>query len=241
MAPLPSQPKNPALLIGDADVVVQILVSGLTPKLHVFRRQYGIQPVITQAVAGELPNLLRRRFRDRVAGYEKALRHRAIGVLDLSLLSQVYGNVGQLIVERIDELGKELWKQGVGRGEAYLHAAGVLLKLPVVTNDMEALRVLRDRSISVPDRILRFFDVVVFLHQIGELKSSDCEEVRRQLIRHDEHVPLCFQKASFEDGLKEFFPRLLDSDAQKVGSDTVRDQRLDQTTYLIKPQSQSMS
>jgi hypothetical protein len=238
VSPLPSRPKNPALLLGDTDVVVQILVSGLTAKLHVFRRSYGIQPVITEAVAGELPGLLRRRFGDRVAGYEKALKHKAIVTLDDDLLSRIYGGKGRIIGDQIDALGKKIWEQGAGRGEAYTHAAGILLNLPVVTNDMEAIRVLRaDQSTGIPERVLRFFDVVVFFFQIGELTLADCDSVRQQLIGISEHVPTCFQRASFEDGLKNFFPRLLDSTAKRIGSETVRDQRLDQTTYLTKPEA----
>jgi hypothetical protein len=238
VSPPPSRPKNPALLLGDTDVVVQVLVSGLTAKLHVFRRSYGIQPVITEAVAGELPSLLRRRFGDRVAGYEKALKHKAIVTLDEDLLARVYGDKARIIGEQIDVLGRKIWERGVGRGEAYTHAAGILLNLPVVTNDMEALRVLRaDQSTGIPERVLRFFDLVVFFFQIGEIALADCDSVRQQLIRMSEHVPACFQNASFEDGLKEFFPRLLDSTAKRIGSEMVRDQRLDQTTYLSKPQA----
>jgi hypothetical protein len=233
---VPGAPKNPIFLLGDSDVVVQILITGLTPKLHLFRREYGIQPVITEAVDSELPGLLRARFADRLAGFDKALRVRSIVVLTEEYLSGPCGDKASIVYERLNALGDQLSEVGIGRGEAYSHAAGIHLRVPVVSNDKEALHRLRSAAAGCPDHVFRFFDLVVFLHQIGELSTSECNNIRQQLIGRDEHVPACFAGHSFEDGLLHFFPRLLDSDFEYIGSRTAVDARLDRTLYIRRPQ-----
>lgn len=232
--PIPGLPQNPPFLLGDSDIIVQALLTGIIPKLNILHRCYGLHLVIVEAVEAELPALIKNRFPDRVASYNKALKHRTITPLSQRLLSEVYGDKGVHAYEAIEALGDKISNQGVGRGEAYTHAAGILLRVPVISNDMEAIRMLRGASVGIPDRILRFFDLVVFFFQIQHLTTAECKTIRQELLRRGEHMPGCFKNCSFENGLPQFFPRLLDGDSPRIGAELPFDQRLDQTTLLFK-------
>jgi hypothetical protein len=211
-----------------------LLLTGLVSKLWVFKRLYGLQPAVAEAVHGELPGLLRAKFPDRLASYNKALRLRTIVPLDGTLLADACGEKGPIVYAAIESLGDKLWNQGIGRGEAYTHAAGILLKIPIVTNDMQAIRCLRLAQVGAADRILRFYDLVVFFFQIAELTESECDSIRTQLVSRGEHIPACFRGRPFSDGLTEFFPRLLDTSREAVGCRMPHDSQLDQTTYIFK-------
>jgi hypothetical protein len=230
----PGRPRNPFFLLGDSDVVIQALVAGLIPKFGVFRRRYGLQPVITEAVAAELPGLLKYRFPEWAASYQKALRVKSLVCLDLEFLENACGVHATVVYENIEKLGNNLWNEGIGRGEAYTHAAGLLLNSPVVSNDSEAIAKLRSAGRGLPEFVLRFFDLVVFFFQIGELSPPECEAMRQALLQRGEHVPRCFDGHSFEDGLMDFFPRLLDSEYNSVGSRDSQGNR-DRTMFLSRP------
>lgn len=80
---------------------------------------------------------------------------------------------------------------------------------------MEAIYRLRSGPHGIPDYALRFLDLVEFLYQITEISLAECNDIRQRLVQRGEHVPECFQGASFDDGLIEFFPRLLDATETK--------------------------
>jgi hypothetical protein len=99
---------------------------------------------------------------------------------------------------------------------------------------MDAIRILRAASTGIPDRILRFFDLIIFLFQIKQLTAVECKAIRQQLMARGEYIPACFKNCSFEDGLPQFYARLLDRSLPRIGSDAAFDQRLDQSTFLFE-------
>jgi hypothetical protein len=96
----------------------------------------------------------------------------------------------------------------VHRGEAYTFAAAVTLGLPALSNDFSAIKTLEANFLSLPSPVLRAFDLLAFCHQSSCLELKACEEVRSELLKNNEGMPKAFMNASFEDGLKNFSPRL---------------------------------
>src|SRR5262249_54558156 len=85
-------------------------------------------------------------------------------------------------------------------------------------NDFSAVKTLSMLGLAVPSPTLRFMDLVVFAHQAGELDLKACNQIRRELIDEGEVItPRSFQRASFEDALLGFEPRLIDDDRRRVG------------------------
>jgi hypothetical protein len=89
-----------------------------------------------------------------------------------------------------------------------------------VSNDIEAIDVLRKNSYSVACPTLRAFDVITFGYQIGCLREQDCDGFRYQMQfrERNEYVPKDFRSCSFKDGLVTFCPRLLDANLPPIGA-----------------------
>ena len=96
----------------------------------------------------------------------------------------------------------------VGSGEAYTFAAALTLGMPALSNDFNAIRTLESNFHALPTPVLRTFDVLGFCYQSGCLELRVCEAVRSELLKNREGLPKAFMYASFQDGLKNFSPRL---------------------------------
>jgi hypothetical protein len=106
----------------------------------------------------------------------------------------------------------------VDRGEAFSHAASIVLGVPVATNDTSAVYQLLKSGESIPRPIIRFWDLVVLSYQVGSLDDTLCDRIRQILTKLGERIPPCFTGRSYLDGLPEFYPRLACASHQFVGA-----------------------
>ncbi len=215
----PGKPANPLFIIIDTSVLLQLIVTEQLPLLRCLRSEYKIQSVIVSAVESETMHILStvRKFMGRQEGFKRAISNKTIGLIDRAMLSGVVGTGVDAILRQIDSEGQR-FNLRVDRGEAYTHAAGSVLGAPIATNDYSAVnRLLRDDE-NIPRPILRFWDLIVFGHQVGRLDEAACDKIRQTLVKIEEAVLPCFAGRTFHVGLAEFYPRLVDGVANLVGA-----------------------
>lgn len=218
-SPGPGQPSKQDWILGDADAIIQLVACDKLSILKVLQSQYGISTVIPESVEMELRNLVKnRRFQDVHQRLTKAFNNGLLTVLEEATLSPLVGSNAHEAFERIDRLGEKFRRLGVGSGEAYAHAAGIELSLPVLSNDGKAINVLMANGATLPGPFLRTFDVLVFGRQIAVLSDHDCDAARQELARRNEGITSCFMGRSFTEGLQEFYPRLVDGAAPLIGA-----------------------
>jgi hypothetical protein len=141
--PAPGQPSQQDWILGDTDAIIQLLACDKLSLLKVLRSQYGILTVIPEPVEIELRNLVKnRRFQDVHQRLTKAFNNGLLTILQEAALSPLVGVNTHEAFERIERLGEKFRRLGVGSGEAYAHAAGIELSLPVLSNDGKAINVL---------------------------------------------------------------------------------------------------
>lgn len=201
---------NPSLMIFDSDVLVQLFIADEIRPLKEIKKLYGIQPAVVQEVDIEL----------RWLGHHKA---RFVPQLDKSLKVGLITRLDKTVFQSLMSAARPgaswsgfqslgaLYDGYVGKGEAYTHAAGVVLGLPTISNDFRAIQLLQSQMMNLPAPILRCFDLLAFCLESGILCIQDCESVRKCLLKSGEGVPKAFAQASFEDGLTNFRVRLRDS------------------------------
>ncbi len=198
---------NPALLLCDSDTLVQFFLANEIRPFKQLKDSYGIQSAIVQEVDLELRWL--GKHKDRfVPQLDKALKSSVLRVLDpayfQSLLSTA--SVGASWAG-FQSLGAQ-YEGYVGPGEAYTFAAAVTLSLPALSNDFSAIKTLEANLLTLPTPVLRGFDLLAFCYQSGCLDLKACDGVRSELLKSGEGMPKAFMNASFQDGLKNFLPRL---------------------------------
>jgi hypothetical protein len=198
-------------LVCDTDALIQIFLSDQGELLKKLKRIYGIVPVITEAVEREL---FRPRFKNGdifQPKAKKALDNGALILLDEHSLGTFTSNDPHTTYISIQVEGKKN-NRHLGLGEAYSHAAGVVLRAPVLSNDMRAI-VIADRvGLSTAKPTIRAYDLFVLFHQIGELSDSYCDDIRKSLAQFGEVPPPAFLGRKFVDGLPKFFPRARDAE-----------------------------
>ncbi len=208
---------NPSLLICDSDVVVQLFLANEPRPLKALKNLYGIQPVIVQEVDLELRWLghYGNRFEYPL---EKLLRSGLICRLDKSLFQSFLGSAPPgASWAGFQSLGAQ-YMGFVDKGEAYSHAAGVVLGMPVASDDYSAIQVLQYQMQNLPSPVLRSFDLLGFALEIEALSIQDCEKVRTCLMKEKRWVPGVFINASFEVGMTRFQLRLRDSAKASLSS-----------------------
>jgi hypothetical protein len=198
---------NPALLLCDSDALVQFFLANEIRPFRLLKDLYGIQSAVVQEVDLELRWL--GKHKDRfVPQLDKALKSNVLKVLDpvyfQSLLST--SPVGASWTG-FQSLGAQ-YEGPIGRGEAYTYAAAVTLNVPALSNDFSAIKTLETNLLTLPTPVLRAFDLLVFCYQSGCLELKACDGVRDALLKCGEGMPKAFMNASFQDGLKNFSPRL---------------------------------
>lgn len=99
------------------------------------------------------------------------------------------------------------WTCWLGRS-LHLCRCANLLVCQHFSNDFNAIRTLESNFHALPTPVLRTFDVLGFCYQSGCLELRVCEAVRSELLKNREGLPKAFMNASFQDGLKNFSPRL---------------------------------
>jgi hypothetical protein len=198
---------NPALLLCDSDALVQFFLANEIRPFRQLRDSYGIQSAIVQEVDLELRWL--GKHKDRfVPQLEKALKSNVLRVLDPSYFQSLLSTapVGASWAG-FQSLGAQ-YEGPIGRGEAYTFAAAVTLSMPALSNDFSAIKTLETNFLTLPTPVLRAFDLLTFCYQSGLLELKACDGVRSELLKNGEGMPKAFMNASFQDGLKNFSPRL---------------------------------
>ena len=236
IGPAPGKPRNPALLVADTDAVIQLVVGDCISILKSLKDTYGIQVTVMPAVKSELLLKAERKFARYKKPILKTFDSEVIELLDANLLASKGWASPDRVVGQIDELGGR-YINFVDRGEAYSYAAANLLRLPLLSNDGAAIGDLLDSRITLPNNLLRAFDVIVFGNQIQILSGDDCDGIRKKLVQEEEHVPKCFANTNYKTGLGGFFARLADRQYAPIGSD-VGVVKLDTRLWIdVKPAS----
>jgi hypothetical protein len=202
----------------DTDALIQIILAGQHGLLSNLRQDFGVACFIMMEVEVEL------RSKPRLAGLikpalDKALRNGWIKVLsssDLEQLACLQGN-GPVSLADIRELGAE-YALDVQDGEAYTHAAAILLDIPSVSNDINAIKVLENNGKLLPPTILRSWDIFGFFFLEKYLDPRAAEQIRTNLMTQLEWVPACMKNSSFADGFPSMACRLHTSMATSGGS-----------------------
>jgi hypothetical protein len=185
--------------------------------VKVLKTDYGLPVCIHDAVEGELRFHAEKKFKRLAKPINKALDSDALRLLTPDSLAEWGFLDAEKTLDGIGRLGKK-YGDYVDRGEAYSYAMANLLRAPILSNDASALADLVDGRITVPAHTLRAFDFFVFGCQTARLSARDCDVIRKTLVSENEFVPHCFKRSSFEDGLPNFFARLLDQDCSPIGS-----------------------
>lgn len=217
---------NPTLLVCDSDALIQLLLIDELRPLRELKKTYGIQPTIVPEVEIEIKSIKKfDKFKPNLESrLDKAISAGTVEVFGPPVLQAFLGNQSAKSVAvtatwgSIQALGGQ-YNVKIGTGEAYTHATAVSLSQPALSNDWQAVRVLREAGLEMPSPILRAFDLVVFLYQVGIMSEADCDSVRKTLLLFpSEALPKAFKSASFKEGLKVFSPRLADGEKPIVGA-----------------------
>jgi hypothetical protein len=139
---------------------------------------------------------------------EKALKSGLIKLLSASDLDRLSADESNPVsLADIRELGAE-YALDVGKGEAYTHAAGVLLECPTVSNDHNAIQILELKGKKLPPTILRSFDLFEFARSEGYLDTHSAESVLKELKAQGEWMPNELRHSSFDVGIRTIRCRL---------------------------------
>lgn len=234
MSPSSSVSGNPQFIVIDSSVVLPLIATDQVGILRLFRGDYGIRPVIVQAVESEVFYNLRNvpKFRGREEQFRKALGNNTLVILDRGALAPFVGSNVDSWIRQMESEGQRLYAM-VDRGEAFTHAASIVLGAPVATSDMSAVHRLLRNGEDIPRPIIRFWDLVVFAYQVGRLDEAACDRIRQTFPRLKEKTLQCFTDRSYIDGLTMFYPRLVCLAHQPVGADQPQE-RLDER-LLLRP------
>lgn len=230
----PSAPQdNPKLIIIDSSVLLQFIATEQFGILRLLRSDFGVQPAIVQAVESEASCILQNvpKFRGRLEQLKKAVGNKTLAIVDRDLLAPILGSAAEAWIRQMESEGDRLYSV-VDRGEAFTHAASMVLNVPTATNDTTAVTRLLRGGETIPRPILRFWDFVVFAHQAGLLDAAACDKVRQILHKMGEWQHPCFTNCSFDDGLPRFYARLVRAGWQTVGASQPQE-KLDERLGLI--------
>ena len=214
----PGLPGNPSLIVGDTSSLVQLVIVEDITALRGLKQEYGIQVAVTEAVEAELRRVVRNRFPAREAFLKKAFNSRTLAVVDKTLLNSLGYKAAPALLEQMDQLGEKFHRR-VDRGEAYTHAAGNVLGVPTLSQDIAALWQLVKDGIDVQRPVLRAFDVLIFGVQARLAEIESCAKARRLLLKARETILPCFENCSVADGLPNFFLRLCDASLPPLGAE----------------------
>jgi hypothetical protein len=162
--------------------------------------------------------------------------------LDQSVVAEIVGvDKAPDALKRIEDSADELYRLGVGEGEAYSHAASMELTAPVLSNDKKAIKDLLNQQIPLLQPYhLRFYDLMVFAVQTGHLTHNNCDATRQSLTTRGENIEKCFMGRSFSDGLPNFYSRLACGNAPVIGS-AVPVNKYDTARMVVTPSRLSVS
>jgi hypothetical protein len=235
VTPTPGVPPNPALIVADTSALIQIVVGEEITPLRILKQDFGIQVVVHEAVETEINWRVQKRFPEKRPILKKAFANRTIEVLSRAVLESNGYKAGKAVIDQIDTLGQQ-FSLRIDRGEAYTHAAGNVLSVPALSQDIAAIWGLINDKIDVQRPILRAFDILAFGVQTGAIDWDACAKARKHLIKAKETILPCFQNCSVEDGMPQFYLRLCDSGSPLIGATAPID-KLDDRIYIRRAAS----
>jgi hypothetical protein len=217
------QSKNPFdLLLCDSDALIQILCTDQAVLLKQMKHLYGIQAAFVEAVDDELTNP-RHKFADLVsAPLQRAIANATLQLIDPRSMGRFTSNDPHTIYDSIQLRGQDYHKV-VQRGEAYTHAAAVVLRAAVLSNDMKAVRTLDRNNRALPQIVARAYDIFALFHQRRDLDDRGCDQIRKRLTNIEDKPHAEFDGCKFVEGLSRFYPRLVDGKFAIEGSAYPRD------------------
>lgn len=229
--------KNPQLIIIDSSVLLQLIATEQFGVLRLLRSDFGVQPAIVQAVESEVTCILQNvpKFRGRQDQMKKAIGNKTLAIVDRDLLAPILGSSVDAWIRQMELEGVRLYST-VDRGEAFTHAASMVLNVPTATNDTTAVSRLLRGGETIPRPIFRFWDFVVFAHQVDLVDAGACDKVRQFLHKIGERLHPCFSNCSFHDGLPYFYARLACANRPTVGASQPQE-RFDDRLLLIATRS----
>jgi hypothetical protein len=125
---------NPRLIICDSDALIQLFIANQLQPLKDLKNLYGIQPTVVQEVDIELRWLGHHRERF-VPQLDKAMKSGLIARLDKPLFQSLVSTAPAGASWSTFQSTGAQYFGFVDKGEAYTHAAGVVLGVPTVSND----------------------------------------------------------------------------------------------------------
>ena len=219
----PEHHRNPFdLLVCDTDALIQIFCSGQVSLLRRLKTEYGIQCVIVEAVEDELLNPRQRHAHCITQAFQKALGNESLLIIDRRNMGRFTSNDPHSTYDAIQLRGQE-YHQTVDRGEAYTHAAALVLRAAAMSNDGRAIAALDRLDKALPSPYLRAYDIFLLFHQRGDLPARVCDQIRKALTDIGDKPNAVFAGCKFSDGLEKFYPRLIDDTFIIVGSPTQRE------------------
>jgi hypothetical protein len=224
---------NPKLIIIDSSVLLPLIAADQFAVLRLLRSDFGVQPAIVEAVESEVACILQNvpKFRGRREQLKKALGNGTLALVGRELLAPILGNSVDAWVRQMDSEGERLYSI-VDRGEAYTHAASMVLGVPAATDDTTAISRLLKGDETIPRPVLRFWDFVVFAHQRDLLDAERCDKIRQFLRKMEERLHPCFAKRSYQDGLPYYYARLVCADRPVLGASQPQE-RFDERLVLV--------
>jgi hypothetical protein len=211
---------NPRLLLLDSDALIQVMLVGALPVLRLLKSNYGVLSVVVPEVELEISS---GKFAARLGPqFKKAIDNGLIRVLEPNMFSQIlHDDVTKSITvgisySEIQSRGRA-YSRRVDTGEAYTFAAAAALGQPCASNDGSAIAAMNSAGLELPNHILRSFDIFVFGHQVGHSNEGDCDGIRQMLVAEKEFIPRAFTGRSFQAGLSQFEPRLIDRAGPCIG------------------------
>ena len=232
MTSAPGLPPNPTLIMADSSALIQTIISEEVTPLRILRQDYGIRVVVHEAVEAEIKWRIQKTFPGKLPTLKKILSTNTVEVLSRTLLTDQGYKASTALIEQIETLGQR-FSLRIDRGEAYSHAAGNVLGVPTLTQDLTAIWALIDDGIDVQRPILRAFDAMIFGVQIQVIDWAACAKARRHLHKAGEDILPCFANCSVEDGVANFYLRLCDADTPPIGANG-RVEKFDDRIYIRK-------
>jgi len=196
--------------IFDSDALIQIFLAGQKQAFSILASEFGVRSYLMNEVDVELRS--NKKFGALIKpNLEKTLKNGSLKLLSAADLDSLADEQSSPVsLQDIRSLGRE-YALDVGTGEAYTHAAGILLNTPTVSNDMNAIRTLEMKGKELPPTILRSFDIFGFLFSEGCIDAHAAEQILKELKAQGERLPHGLSNSSFSEGVMTIHCRLATS------------------------------
>jgi hypothetical protein len=205
---------NPEFLLCDTDALIQVFIGRQVRLLVHMIDVYGVMPAIVPEVESEIS--AHRKFRNRFEPQlitQLAQQH--IVVLEDAAIRQLLVQRG-VPQPQIDQglrrivTRSQQYHRHVQTGEAYSHAAGVELRIPLMSHDWDAVRTLEQAGEPVAVPVLRLWDLFALALNDGVVTETEGDQATDHLEREDEFIPGALRKSAgpFAETIRRFDSRL---------------------------------